>query len=81
MISYATWVCTFLDFRYLTILQRWKISCFRNEEPSPGASNPEFIDEVLHEELKKPEIDKPGVEKRNWISRLREVTKASSSIC
>ncbi|XP_009796702.1 uncharacterized protein LOC107761747 [Nicotiana tabacum] len=52
--------------------KRWKISCFRNEEPSPGASNPEFIDEVLHEELKKPEIDKPSVEKRNWISRLRE---------
>lgn len=73
MISYATRFCTVLDFSYLTILQRWKISCFRNEESSSGASNPEFIDDILHKELEKPEIDKPIVEKRNWISRFREV--------
>lgn len=52
--------------------KRWKISCFRNEESSSGASNPESIDDVLHKELENPEIDKPSVQKRNWISRFRE---------
>ncbi|KAA8520894.1 hypothetical protein F0562_011567 [Nyssa sinensis] len=55
---------------------KWKISCFRQEEFSSRAEKPEFIEDILHEELVKPEFDKPGVIKRNWISSLQEAADA-----
>ncbi|CAK9137016.1 unnamed protein product [Ilex paraguariensis] len=56
--------------------KKWQISCFRHEEFPSGSSEaepePEFVEEILHEELRKSEIDKPSVAKRDWISILVE---------
>ncbi|KAL2544272.1 CAAX amino terminal protease family protein [Forsythia ovata] len=50
-----------------------KILCFRHEESSSGTPNPESIEGVLHEELEKVGVEKPNVDKRNWVSTLGEI--------
>ncbi|XP_022881308.1 uncharacterized protein LOC111398575 [Olea europaea var. sylvestris] len=55
--------------------KRRKILCFRHEEFSSGTPDPESVEEVLHEELK-VEVDKPNVDKRNWVSNLGEIVGA-----
>lgn len=66
---YLCWVFIFSGF----VLQRLKVSCFRHEEFSSETSKPEAVDDVLHEDLQEPEINKPSSSKGGWVSTLQEV--------
>ncbi|PIM98765.1 hypothetical protein CDL12_28752 [Handroanthus impetiginosus] len=55
--------------------KKWKISCFRHEEFSSDAPNPESTVEILHDS---DTLDngKPNVVRRNWATSLTEVVDA-----
>ncbi|XP_059662267.1 uncharacterized protein LOC132308259 [Cornus florida] len=56
---------------------KWKISCFREEEFSSGAPEPDFLGDVSEENLAKQEFNKPSDTERDWLSRLREALDSS----
>lgn len=58
--------------------KKWKISCFRHEEFSFGKTNEFAGDEILGEELQKPEIGKPTAPNRHLIS---VVAKVADAVC
>lgn len=60
---------------FATLLQKWKISCFRHEEDcASDGKNPESIgDGILHEELQKSECEKPNAVGKNWFSSPKAV--------
>ena len=55
------------------MMQKWKISCFRQEEFPSGDPNPEHVEDNLCEELVRPELDESKAKTRDWISSLQEV--------
>lgn len=57
-------------------IKRLKVSCFRHEEFSSETSKPEAVDDVLHEDLQEPEINKPSRSKGSWVSILQEAAAA-----
>lgn len=57
----------------LLILQRLKISCFRQESFDSETPKNEFAEHYLPEELVNSENDKSSASKRDWASSLREV--------
>lgn len=57
----------------LIVLQRWKVSCFKQEELFPENSKPDFVERFVPEELIKPEYENPNPVKRDWRSSFREV--------
>lgn len=58
---------------YIFLVQKLKISCFRNEEFAAETPKKEFIEHYLPEELVKSENDNSSAVKRDWGSTLREV--------
>lgn len=48
-------------------MQGWKISCFRNDNPSSESPLPDFS-ELVSEERVKPDLDKAVVNKKDWTS-------------
>lgn len=59
--------------------KKWKILCFRHDETVPGNLNQESSGELLHDS-DNSEIHKPNVERRNWITKVAEITSALFSV-
>ncbi|GMH22672.1 hypothetical protein Nepgr_024515 [Nepenthes gracilis] len=57
---------------------RWKISCFRQEEISSEDLKSEADEDILAEELVKPKFDNSRVVRKDWSSILKEVIDAVS---
>lgn len=55
------------------MLQKWRISFFRNEEISQVNPGSDSVERYVPEELVKPELDNSTNVKGDWILRLREV--------
>nr|DAD20929.1 TPA_asm: hypothetical protein HUJ06_022392 [Nelumbo nucifera] len=57
---------------------KWKISCFKDEESSSYIPESEFSGDKLPEELVELELGQSSVVERGWVSNLQEVEFLSS---
>ncbi|KAJ6426522.1 hypothetical protein OIU84_022173 [Salix udensis] len=57
------------------MLQKWRVSFFRNDEISQVNHGPDSVECYVPEELVKPEVDNSTTVKGDWISSLREAAQ------
>lgn len=63
-----------------SLMQGWKILCFRDDSLSPENPLPDYLDHLLPEESVKPEFDRAIVVGKDWKTKLSEVNLALSFV-